>query len=74
MLVIHPRDHTTEMLYILYEDMEAKVIDGNLSTREMWHLLHHVSSHERIMFLGHGSDKGLFSAKMTTEMVLTVSS
>lgn len=27
---------------------------------KMEHLLHHVSTQERIMLLGHGSDKGLF--------------
>lgn len=30
------------------------------TTKEMGRLLHHVSTQERIMLLGHGSDKGLF--------------
>ena len=60
MLVIHPKDQTTAMLSTLYESQEAQVIDGDCSTKEMNRLLHHVSPQERIMLLGHGSDKGLF--------------
>ena len=60
MLVIHPKDKTTTMLSALYEGLEAQVVDDRRSTKEMGHLLHHVSTQERIMLLGHGSDKGLF--------------
>ena len=60
MLVIHPKDKTTAMLSALYEGLEAQVVDDRRSTKEMGHLLHHVSTQERIMLLGHGSDKGLF--------------
>lgn len=60
MLVIHPKDKTTTMLSALYEGLEAQVVDDCRSTKEMGHLLHHVSTQERIMLLGHGSDKGLF--------------
>ena len=63
MLVIHPKDKTTAMLSALYGGLEAQVVADNLSTKEMGHLLHHVSTHERIMLLGHGSDKGLFFRK-----------
>ena len=60
MLVIHPTDRTTEMLSILYEGLEAKLIESDCSNKEMGHLLRHASPSERIMLLGHGSDKGLF--------------
>ena len=60
MLVIHPKDKTTAMLSALYEGLEAQVVDDNHTTKEMGRLLHHVSTQERIMLLGHGSDKGLF--------------
>ena len=60
MLVIHPTDRTTEMLSILYEGLEAKLIESDYSNKEMGHLLRHTSPSERIMLLGHGSDKGLF--------------
>lgn len=60
MLVIHPSDTTTAMLSILYKGMEAEVITDYRSTKEMGHLLHHISTQERIMLLGHGSDRGLF--------------
>lgn len=58
--MIHPKDKTTTMLSALYEGLEAQVVDDNRSTKEMGHLLRHVSTQERIMLLGHGSDKGLF--------------
>ena len=63
MLVIHPKDKTTAMLSALYDGLEAQVVADCRSTKEMGHLLHYVSTQERIMFLGHGSDKGLFFRK-----------
>ena len=59
MLVIHPKDKTTAMLSALYDGLEAQVIDDYRSTKEIGRLLHHVSTQDRIMLLGHGSDKGL---------------
>ena len=56
MLVIHPKDRTTEMLSILYKGLEAKLIESGFSNKEMGHLLHHTSPSERIMLLGHGSE------------------
>lgn len=60
MLVIPPKDKTTAMLSALYEGLEAQVVDDCRSIKEMGYLLHHVSTQERIMLLGHGSGKGLF--------------
>ncbi|MDD6125773.1 MAG: hypothetical protein PUB56_05940 [Paraprevotella sp.] len=48
------------MLSALYEGREAQVVTDYRTTKEMGRLLHHVSTQERIMLLGHGSDKGLF--------------
>lgn len=67
MLVIHPKDKTTEMPSILYEWLEAKLIESDCSNKEMGHLLHHTSPSERIMLLGHGSDKGLYFRKNDEE-------
>ena len=63
MLVIHPKDKTTAMLSALYDGLEAQVVTDYRTTKEMGHLLRHVSTQERIMLLGHGSDKGLFYRK-----------
>lgn len=63
MLVIHPKDRTTLVLSTLYDGMEATVISGDCSKTEVGHLLHHISTQERIMLLGHGSDDGLFYRK-----------
>lgn len=60
MLVIHPKEKTTAMLSALYDGQEAQVVEDYRTTKEMGHLLYHVSTQERIMLLGHGSDKGLF--------------
>ena len=61
MLVVHPTDITTAVLSYLYNGTESKVIDQRMSKRDIEHLLHHCPQRERIMLLGHGSDKGLFS-------------
>ena len=63
MLVTHPKDKTTAMLSALYDGLEAQVVTDYRTTKEMRRLLHHVSTQERIMLLGHGSDKGLFFRK-----------
>ena len=63
MLVIHPKDKTTAMFSVLYDELEVQVVADCRSTKEMGRLLHHVSTQERIMLLGHGSDKGLFFRK-----------
>ena len=60
MLVIYPKDKTTAMLSALYEGLEVQVVADNRPTKEVGHLMHHVSTQDRIMLLGHGSDKGLF--------------
>lgn len=63
MLVIHPKDRTTAMLSALYEGTEASVFEEGFSNSDIKHTLNHVASNERIMLLGHGSDKGLFYRK-----------
>ena len=35
MLVIQPKDRTTKMLSILYEGLEARLIESNCSNKEM---------------------------------------
>lgn len=60
MLVIHPKDKTTSMLSTLYNGLNVQVLSSDCSTKEVNRLLHCISSQERIMLLGHGSDKGLF--------------
>lgn len=66
MLVIHPKDRTTTMLSALYEGMESKLFDEGYSNSDIKHALNHVTPNERIMLLGHGSDKGLFYRKDDT--------
>ena len=61
MLVIHPKDKTTAMLSVLYDGLEVRLLDQSFSNSEVKDALYHTSKQERIMMLGHGSDKGLFS-------------
>lgn len=61
MLVIHPTDNTTTVLSQLYKGTDSKVVNQSVNRREIEHLLYHCPRRERIMLLGHGSDKGLFS-------------
>lgn len=67
MLVIHPEDRTTDVLKILYEELDAQVIVDDCSRPVIDHLLKHASTRERVMLLGHGSDKGLFFRRDDTK-------
>ena len=60
MLVVHPQDRTTDVLQLLYEGLEAKVITKECSNRMMGQFLHYTSIRDRIMLLGHGSERGLY--------------
>lgn len=60
MLVIHPKDKTTDMLTVLYEGQEHIRIEQNCGSNRLSHILYHTSKAERIMLLGHGSHKGLY--------------
>lgn len=62
MLVIHPKDRTTAVLSAIYAGLEdVRLLDQSVSNAGIKHALHHVSVNERIILLGHGSEKGLFS-------------
>jgi len=51
----------------LYEGTEAKVLDESCSNADIRHALNRVAPSERIMLLGHGTDKGLFYRKDDTQ-------
>jgi len=55
------------MLSALYEGMETKVLDESHSNADIRHALNRVAPSERIMLLGHGTDKGLFYRKDDTQ-------
>ncbi len=61
MLVVHPKDKTTAMLAALYDGLEVRLLDQSFKNSQVKDALYHTSKQERIMMLGHGSDKGLFS-------------
>jgi hypothetical protein len=55
-LVIHPKDSTTDFLKIIYRDLNCTVIDFNISKSKLRTL---INNHDRIIILGHGTEKGL---------------
>ena len=62
MLVIHPKDCTTAMLASLYDGVAGvRLMDQSHSNAAISRALNHTPHGERVMLLGHGSDKGLFS-------------
>lgn len=70
MLVIHPTDNTTAMLGTLYEGVPGvKLLTQRANSAEVSSCLNHLPCHERIMLLGHGSDKGLYSRVDDTKPV-----
>lgn len=55
-LVIHPKDTTTDFLKVIYEDLKCDVINTRVSKSE---LKKSIQNHKRIIMLGHGTDAGL---------------
>jgi hypothetical protein len=61
-LIIHPKDNSTEFLSIIYDHIQNKtVITGDLTKSEVNEL---IVTHDRVMMMGHGSPYGLFSVGM----------
>lgn len=56
-LVIHPKDRTTDMLCAVYQDMNCTIVRNQVSKSELKRL---ISSHDRIIMMGHGTALGLF--------------
>lgn len=59
-LVIHPKDSTTDFLSEIYSDKDWTVINENPSTKKLKEL---IKSHDRIVMLGHGTERGLIGFK-----------
>ena len=55
-LVIHPKDETTYFLSEIYKDKDWTVINENISKKV---LKEQIKGHERIVMLGHGTERGL---------------
>lgn len=55
-LVIHPKDSTTDFLSVIYSDKDWTVINSNTSKKI---LKEQIKTHDRIVMLGHGTEKGL---------------
>lgn len=55
-IIIHPKDPTTDFLSVIYEDKDWTVINTNVSDQT---LKNQIESHDRIIMMGHGTEKGL---------------
>lgn len=67
MIVIHPKDRTTQMLEILYEATPHEKVNDTLSKNQLRSLLYAVSTSEPIMLLGHGCEEGLLTRNDDTK-------
>jgi hypothetical protein len=56
-LVIHPKDHTTDFLSVIYADLDCTVVSADTSDFELRML---IKAHDRIIMLGHGYPGGLY--------------
>lgn len=67
MLVIHPKDRTTEFLNKLYLGRkEVNLLTQDNTSDEVRKAIHHLPSSQPIYLLGHGSVDGLFSRRDDT--------
>lgn len=55
-LVIHPKDSSTAFLSTIYDGRDWCVVRSNESTSKLKKL---ISSHDRIVMMGHGTERGL---------------
>ena len=58
-LVIHPQDDSTDFLCKIYKDTDWTVINSTVSKK---FLKDSIKSHDRIIMMGHGCDRGLFNS------------
>lgn len=58
-LIIHPNDGSTSFLDIVYNDVPNKTVITKNAPRE--NLIYLMKTHDRVMMMGHGSPRGLFS-------------
>lgn len=59
-LVIHPKDETTDCLTVIYKDRGWDVINDPGTSKE--EVREAIESHDRIIMLGHGTPYGLLAA------------
>lgn len=62
-LVIHPKDESTDFLCKIYKDHDWTVINSTVPKRVMKDA---IKSHDRIIMMGHGCDRGLFNSNFDT--------
>lgn len=62
-LVIHPTDYSTDFLTKIYEGKDWTVINKKPSKKV---LKEAIKTHDRIIMLGHGCEKGLFDSNYDT--------
>jgi hypothetical protein len=62
-LVIHPKDDSTQFLAKIYKDRDWTLIDSKQSKRSIKEA---IKSHDRIIMMGHGCEKGLFDSNFDT--------
>ena len=62
-LVIHPKDESTDFLCKIYKDHDWTIINSTVPKRVMKDA---IKSHDRIIMMGHGCERGLFNSNFDT--------
>lgn len=66
-IIVHPKDTSTEFLSVIYKDMtDYLLVDYFITKKDLRELL---SACDRAIFLGHGSQQGLFDFSMSDYVV-----
>ena len=69
-LIIHPDDRSTDFLKPIYQNIPNKtVITGGLNRSEVREL---ITSHDRVIMLGHGAPSGLFAMGKFKEAMMVI--
>lgn len=55
-LIIHPKDTSTDMLCVVYKDMNCTIVRNHISTSALKRLIY---EHDRVIMMGHGTESGL---------------
>lgn len=65
-LVIHPKDNTTDFLSDIYSDKDWTIVNKLIGKHILKQL---IKSHDRIVMLGHGTEKGLINSNKTNYII-----
>lgn len=69
MLVIHPKDKTTDILCEIYKNIDCEVIRDGRCSKAI--LRTKIRQHDKIVFLGHGTEEGLLRTPIDGSLLIS---